>query len=185
MGPWWFKELDLRNLAMVLVKDTLPLDYILPGGLTDGTKGEKVYVRETYLWAQRDFDPRNKVHRLALLFGVIVAFAAPNVGIVTEVAKELLSTEKGKTDEGTFQILREMEWTLPPGSKAGASGGTFFAPAMTALMAMYDPQSPLQAHIAKSGDLGQPWTSKQGEWIGEGGAHSLIDALPCTQVPRD
>jgi hypothetical protein len=153
-AAWSILPLHLANIASIVHKAGLPIDYATP------SPSNVSYVNETFEWVKKVYDSRKPLHHLALLISLIVTCLCPQLFLPVNPSPRPLFVNADTKDK-VRDVYNSLPWEERP--KKGCRDETILVPMFTTfIIALYEPTSPLRIHMQASskGGLGDAWTAK-------------------------
>lgn len=154
-ASWTSGGLYLKDLPSVLIRTNLPDDWKIPESSSD-------YVLDTYNWATNSYDASKPVHQLALIVGILMSKALPNIHAPPEAAQK--AVQSCTTRMQTREAIKGLPWVEKNKKKGSKETSIFVVMFTTFIMALYDRGSPLRKYMtANNNSLGPAWTEKHRE----------------------
>ncbi|KAH9032220.1 hypothetical protein EDB84DRAFT_1438686 [Lactarius hengduanensis] len=151
-AEWSVNEITIPLIHTILNKSSLPIDFTAP------LPANEPYVDDTYAWVRHNYDPRNPIHHLALIVGIIVSHFLPNVFYPHPIPSTPFT--HATTTYDVYQAYCTLPWDARPGKKGVSDRPIYIAMVTTFIIAIHEPDSPLGRKLVDTKKLGSKWTTK-------------------------
>lgn len=156
-APWNLPS-GVEGMIPFLEKTVLPREWSLVHANL-GVRGSLPdWIIDTYEWVEQNYDGQKVLHRMALLWSILLTQLLPRIGVGATSIPTI-----DTTTEATTAILN-LDWVEPP-RKGLKSPLPFIVMLTCVIIAYFEAESPLRRHLADNDNhLGDPWNLKHGVW---------------------